>query len=262
MRNRAPFVLLAVALGGGTDALAADLLRGSIAPAEAAAPTWSGFYVGAHGGYVQGDADAKVLDVGGAVLPIDVANATLPSSASMRPRSGLGGAQAGYNLQFGPFVAGVEADVSFGGGRARTDITAPDRFLFPGADTNTHFRSNLGWLATLRARAGVALDRVLIYGTGGLAVGSRESFLSVDIPVVSYAFPGFIPRETMLGWALGAGVEYALTGQISLRAEYLHFDLGRDTVTATDNKTFPGEFLTYRFNRSGDIVRGGVNLRF
>jgi outer membrane immunogenic protein len=263
MRTWKQLAMLASTIGIVTDAVAADLpLRGSFAPVVAAAPDWSGFYVGAHGGYLRSDADVTLADVGGAVLPIDVANGTLPNAATLTQKSGLGGAQAGYNAQFGAFVAGVESDVSFGGGKARADITAPDRLLFPGAATNTHFRSNLDWLATFRARVGVAMDRVLIYGTGGLAVGSRESFLAIDIPFVGYAPKPWTQKETTWGWAAGAGLEYALSEHVSLKAEYLHFALNKGSVTATDPATFPGQFLTYKFNRSGDIVRGGVNLRF
>lgn len=111
---------------------------------------WSGFYIGAHGGY--GFADGDFED--GFVI----------------------GGQAGFNWQWNTFVLGVEGDGSF--------------VDFDDVDV----------LGTLRLRGGFALDRFLVYGTGGAAFGPD------------------------LGWVAGGGAEFALTDSVSLGAEYLHYD--------------------------------------
>src|SRR5262245_32833622 len=85
------------------------------------------------------------------------------------------------------------------------------------------------WVATLRGRVGVALDRLLIYGTGGVAWGGIESsnaVTCVGCPIAPWA-TGTSSR-THTGWAAGAGAEYMLGSAWSIRAEYLFVDLGED----------------------------------
>ncbi len=116
-----------------TPAFAADMpSRGPVYKAAPAATlfNWTGFYIGAHGGYGWGD-------FGGA-----------------SPEGGFGGGQIGVNYQFAPnWVWGVEADVSGSG--------VKDDFL--GASVKTDV------FGTARLRLGYTVDRTMIYGTGGLA---------------------------------------------------------------------------------------------
>ena len=91
------------------------------------------------------------------------------------------GGQIGTNWQWGGFVLGAEGDASWAG--------------MDGVD----------WLASGRLRGGFAIDRLLVYGTGGVA-GSDADF----------------------GWVFGGGAEFALTESVSLGAEYLHYDFGSD----------------------------------
>ena len=247
-----------------------------VAPAPAGSPPlppapdvgWTGFHAGVHGGYLRRDADVELWEVRGAILEIDVEDGTLPSDIDLESDSLSGGLQAGYDIQFGQFVAGVVADISLMDADDETTYSAVDEFLFPGALTHSTFKSELDWLATLRARAGVAFSRALLYATGGLAVGESEYSLSVSIPDTGNpGFPSYTPAawttsETAVGWVIGAGAEFAVTRQLSVKLEYLHYDLEDENIKAADPATFPGEYLDYEFENSGDIVRTGLNFRF
>lgn len=113
----------------------------------------------------------------------------------------VGGVYGGYNYQLGNgIVAGVEADVLYGRGRDR--------------DLGFTFRQD--WEGSARARVGYAFDRFLPFITGGVA------FTSVDAQSAAGK-----SSKTLTGWTAGAGVEYALTDNVSLRTEYRYADYGK-----------------------------------
>ena len=144
------------------------------------------------------------------------------------------------------------------------------------------------WFATLRGRLGFAFDRALIYGTGGLAFsgGRNMSMLQRDYfenctpggggcvangtfgidPIRELASTG--SKSSSIGWALGAGAEYAFTNSMSFKLEYLHVDLGHTTQTFTTLASVStgtmaaGNTITVRQNNKFDLVRVGVNYRF
>ncbi|MCB1498663.1 MAG: porin family protein [Bauldia sp.] len=154
--------------------------------------TWTGGYAGGLLGYNWGD--AKVRNGG----------------PSLNPDGWMGGVFAGYNFQTsGMAVFGLEGD-----------------FMFNGAeDKGRGFTVDNEWNGTLRARAGIAIDRFLIYGTGGLAVGN----LNVKNGKTS-------DSGTHAGWTVGGGVETAFTNNIIGRLEYRYTDYGTniyDTVPKT-----------------------------
>lgn len=145
------------------------------------------------------------------------------ASGSVTPGTAFGGVQAGYNYQTGPWVLGVEADVGYGHAKGNA---GPVR-----AEMNTS--------GTVRARAGYAFDNVLVYGTGGLAWSSFKLADAVDSRTTTRA-----------GWTLGAGLEYGVTQNISVKGEYLYSDYGKVNVGTTSN------------DLSDHLVRAGVNYRF
>jgi outer membrane immunogenic protein len=73
---------------------------------------------------------------------------------------------------------------------------------------------------------------------------------------------------TKVGWTIGGGVEYAITNNISLRAEYLYYDLGKQTTIAAPNAAvlatpaLNGVYLTTRTQFDGSIFRIGANYKF
>ena len=116
--------------------------------------------------------------------------------------------QAGYNFQRGPFVLGLETDVQLSGAE---DRFAPWKFSNP-------------WFGTLRGRAGYALNNILFYGTVGLAYGLLRAQSTVT---------GLSQARTDIGWMAGAGMEVALFGNWSTRAEYLYVDLNDGPYSIT-----------------------------
>lgn len=141
----------------------------------------------------------------------------------------IGGGQIGYNYQIGQFVAGLETDLQYSG------IEADGRGPFFGAS------AELSYFGTIRGRLGVAFDRALIYGTGGFAYGQSE------IKAL-----GLSDDQTHTGWALGAGIEYAFTNNITAKAEYLYVDL--------ENEKFFNN--TVRAGAELSTIRAGVNYKF
>ncbi|MDQ0509669.1 outer membrane protein [Ancylobacter amanitiformis] len=134
-----------------------------------------------------------------------------------------GGFQAGYNWQFNSLVLGLETDLQ-------------------GANISSS-TFDLDYFGTVRARAGVALDQFLLYGTAGLAYGGGTyelAYLSND--------------QTHTGWTIGAGGEYAITPNWSVKAEYLYVDLNKQTYTSVVGPVDVGA--------TANIVRAGVNYHF
>jgi outer membrane immunogenic protein len=166
---------------------------------------WQGPYAGVNLGYQMGSVSN---------------NPTNPSGI-------FGGAQAGYNWQYGSFVFGGETDLQLS---AADDLFAPWKFSNP-------------WFGTTRARAGVALNNVLLYGTIGLAYGTLQAQSTVT---------GVSESKTLAGWAGGAGLEVALMGNWSAKAEYLYVDLGSRTYSLIGT----GHGL------QSNLLRFGVNYRF
>lgn len=185
-----------------------------------AAPfTWTGVYIGVHGGYGWGDLDARI---GGAAVLV-----------STEPSGGFGGFQSGANWQFAPnWVVGIETDASFG--------SLDDRI---GGAINAAVKADS--FGTVRGRFGYAADRMLFYGTGGVAWSHYESNYSGGNNGTQDRF--------FLGWAAGAGIEYAISPRWSAKLEYIHMDF-RDIVN-----TQAGPLLTESL--SVDTVRVGLNYR-
>jgi len=148
----------------------------------------------------------------------------------------LGSTQFGVNSQTGPFVLGLEADVR----RKSTDFIGAS-----GLDLS-NFRNEQGWIGTLRPRAGVAADKWLFYGTGGIAYSSSDEART--------GFTGTAPRT---GWTVGGGVEYAPGKQWSLGLEYLYADFGKSPQTRSSFTT--GGSPTEDHSQ---ILRGRLNYRF
>ena len=97
----------------------------------------------------------------------------------------------------------------------------------------------------MRGRVGYSFDRVMPYVTGGLAVG--------DIHAAAPGLPG--GTNTNAGWTVGGGVEFALPGNWSAKAEYLHVDLGNFNCGTNCGGT-PNENVSMRDN----VFRAGVEL--
>jgi opacity protein-like surface antigen len=192
---------------------------------------WTGPYLGAFAGTIRGDEDWFFTGAGTSVRP-DFAGYIL-------------GGTAGYNVQTGGhWVVGIEGDYGFSNARGGASCPNFNQFTC-NADADR--------LAFLTGRLGVTWGRALFYTKAGLAVGEVAAGASDN------ANPPGIGREPshwQAGWALGGGMEFALTNRWSAKAEYLHYDLGEKTFT-----TFVGDPGT-KVDTQGDTVRVGVNYHF
>ena len=179
---------------------------------------WTGLYIGLSGGYLDPN-----MNIGFGATSIDYGDSGY-----------LLGGTIGYNKQMGSFVFGVEADLSY----AKIDGGFNNLFGF-GFDGSAEGQ----YFGTVRGRVGLAMDRLLVFGTAGAAF--------TDLDIVTPAGP---IEDHPVGYTVGGGVEYAFTDQISTKVEYLYSNFG-DTVTTL----FPGNVST---DLDMNIVRVGVNFKF
>ena len=163
--------------------------------------SWTGLYLGTHAGYGWSAANQDLTNFLGML-----------GLGGFDMKGGFGGGQLGYNYQTGMFVLGVEADGSYG--PISQSVTA----------LGVTGKSEIDYFGTVRARAGVDIDHVLIYGTGGFAFAHNT---------LSITAPGFYAAvdRTHTGWVAGGGIEWAFARSWTLKAEYLYADYGSQTYT-------------------------------
>lgn len=224
---------------GVVGAHAADL---TYEPAPVAAPVvfnWTGFYIGVHGGIGGGNFDSSLYYSGEDYW----------GDFSDNAFGAFGGVQVGYNYQFATnWVAGVEADFAASGINAKHDENYSDGYF-----ENTE--GKVDWFGTLRGRIGYAWDNVLFYGTGGAAYGKVK--LSSSYGYSGDTYDSFSDSETKWGWTVGAGVEYGVTKNITLKAEYLYVDLG----SINSNVDF-GDYSNASLDAKFHTLKAGLNYKF
>jgi len=208
-------VLLAALMAGvASSAMAADLptRKAPPAPQVYSAPpvfSWTGFYVGVNGGWGGGTGGKDFGNVSG----------------------GLVGGTVGYNYQIGQFVVGLEGDWDW------ADLTKSGTY-------DTYYKNKVDDLVTVRARAGYAIDRALLYVTGGYA-GADDKI----------SLPGsYSSSQWRNGGVIGAGLEYAFTNNISAKAEYLYAPLG--------SKSYWDGVNYGKSDLNLSLVRVGLNYKF
>jgi outer membrane immunogenic protein len=256
-------IILATLLAGigSTAALAADMggrTPYTKAPAMMApVASWSGFYIGGNVGYGWGDGGSHAV-----FPPTDFA--FLDASLNTKPKGVIGGGQIGYNWQTDSLLIGLEADLQ-GSGMKGTASQSP--LLVPNGSPDlqagTSVDSKLSWFGTVRGRIGVTVTPdLLLYGTGGLAYGSVSASQAAFENTVNFATSAST-NQTVTGWAAGAGAEWMLAHNWSVKAEYLHVDLGLVSTTSlvVGNASHP-VFSTVDTKAHYDIVRAGVNYHF
>ena len=205
--SKAVFAATALMATTLVSAQAADLPYRPRAPYTVNQPlnafSWAGPYLGGNLGYAWGTVDNNWA----------------------KPTGFVGGGQAGYNWQQGPWVFGLEGDIQATGA---DDTFAPWKFSNP-------------WFGTVRGRGGYAFNNILVYGTVGLAFGELRANTF-----------GLTESHTNVGWTAGIGAEVGLTQNWSAKVEYLYVDL------ANSNFAITGMSNGYSFG----TLRAGVNYRF
>jgi outer membrane immunogenic protein len=221
---------------------------------EDVAYDWTGVYGGVHAGFIQAnvnvDGRAKVIDV--SQPSVDV----LSLSYERDVNGFVGGALGGVNFQAGNFVFGLDMD--FGGVAADGEGTEH----VEGTDRDIRFQHSIDWNAHFRGRLGFAMDRVLFYGAGGLAIAdfdvkSNRSLQSdEDLDDGGHA----------TGWSAGGGLEYAVTDNLLIRAEYLHDDYTDELFNGKQNRAVCDVTKTlcdnFEVGLTDNIVRLGISWKF
>lgn len=201
---------------------------------------WSGPYIGAQFGYSFANFSSYSTNLVG----------TFPVPFDQDVDLFRGGAYAGYNIQLGRFMLGLEADITFGAGSGERESPAY------GVVYNAKTKSD--WDGSLRLRFGYASGSLLFYGTGGVAFGNVATDYGC-IGCVNAATASYRVADTRVGWAVGGGLEYAMTNAVSVRLDYRYTDLGDKTeifpspivAISHDNSYTSSQIavgLTYRFH--------------
>jgi outer membrane immunogenic protein len=228
--------LVILSLASVNWALAGDLSPPAIGPPglpandNVSAARWGGAYLGINGGFGAGSSQWTLGGVPSSVFNTD---------------GFLFGGTLGFNYPVSEVLFGVEGDLdwsSLNGSTAGCAVNAG------GAVAACETKNNV--LGTARARVGYAAERTLIYVTGGAAFGNVQAGLNP---------PATFDSTMRVGWAAGAGVEYAFWGNWSAKAEYLFVDLGTASCTTVANC---GSAAGASVPLTENLVRGGFNYRF
>jgi outer membrane immunogenic protein len=262
----------ALTVAGAVSAQAADLPTRKEAPVPVFVPppfTWTGFYVGVNAGGVWssgGNASTTAFFNGFPVLTTNWPNTNFGGGQS----GFIGGGQAGYNWQWGSWVLGAETDFD-GTSLSRSRSVIGPTFADPIFGLPDFWTANgkvsLDWLGSTRARVGYAWDRLMVYGTGGVAYGGASSHLNVYDARDGFFFSSGGGSSSRAGWTIGGGVEYALTYNIILGAEYLYYNLGSRNFSFVPNvaaSNFFGAaiFSQTKLNFDGSVVRARLSYKF
>jgi outer membrane immunogenic protein len=207
----------AIALTGSA-ALAADLLP----PPPPPPPiffTWTGPYAGGQIGFAWGRSTFDLLGFNPAT------NASFVTSLGGSPSGVIGGAHVGYLYQINQWVVGIEGSVD--GTSLRANAVVPLPFFLGGTFLTAHTTSDVQ--GSIRGKLGFAWDRVLIYGTGGVAFGGFSSNLflnGLNPAFIQFPFANRFFSNTRVGWTAGGGIQYAVTDNWWVFAEYRYTNFG------------------------------------
>ena len=230
MKKLAIAVTTVAALTGS--ALAADMpVKASVYKAVDPGYGWTGFYIGLHGGY--GWADKSWSEDG-------------VSDGSHTAKGFLGGGQIGYNWQTGPWVFGIEGDVSW------ADLSASH--IEPPPGDFSILKTKVESLGTVAGRIGYAWNNKLLYVKGGWA-WVHDKFTD-NSSTTGELFGA--ASDTRSGWMAGVGWEYGFTPNWSAKIEYNFMDFGSKRLFfggGTDS-------TIYDIDQQIHVVKLGINYRF
>jgi outer membrane immunogenic protein len=229
------------ALGVGA-ASAADLAPEPYVEAPPPVFNWTGFYAGVHAGYAWGGQDDNQSNLFEDPVPAD----------SFDVDGFLGGVHGGYNWQVDQMVFGIEGDIDY------TNIKGSEgyagyvpNFGYDYVEGSLELKSN--WQASLRLRAGYAVDNFLLYATGGVAFADGK-MTSSGYNYDDGAGYSSDDSNTHVGWTIGIGAEYAFTPNWIARAEVRYTDFGSKTydllegpVDSSWDQTAVTVGLSYKF---------------
>jgi outer membrane immunogenic protein len=225
-------------------ASAADLPVYTKAPPPLPPPmyNWTGFYIGANGGYGWAREEWFFSPAG--------------TNVNNKTNGALGGGQIGYNWELpSNLVVGVEADGDWGDIKGANPCPNPAFNCFSKTDDLASFRGRLGWAAG-------TTGEWLLYGTGGVAYAhTNNSALTVvgALPAATAAGTSTgVFNTDRWGYATGFGVEWGFAPNWSARAEYVHYGFG--TTTAPVLTLSVANTTSLRLD--ADTITVGINYRW
>ena len=212
---------------------------------------WTGFYAGLHLGAARGSINATDYTQPSGGFFTDLVPAGTEGFAFLDTNV-AGGVHVGAQYQVNQFVLGLEG--TYDGTSARQSIVSP---YFPDSDVLT---GGLNRYVTAVGRIGVAVDRLMVYGKAGYAGGEVDFRARDNDALVTY-------DETTWhnGYAVGLGVDYALTDNVSIGLDYTHVDLGTAEHTGPnvfDDGSLGANSETYRTSATADAIMGRVSFKF
>jgi outer membrane immunogenic protein len=188
---------------------------------------WGGIYIGGVIGGAWGEIDSSDPNFGvlGTRVGVPVVQPTFSSGF-------IGGVEGGLRYQLGKLVVGTEADITWGSvNGASTTNWVPLGILSRSISADTN------WMATATSSIGIAHNRWLIFTKAGVAYAHTnytDNWVGGGIPLFTGA-----DSENRVGWTVGAGVEWAIWNNWSVKAEYDYLDFGNQTV-AINGTVLPG----------------------
>lgn len=251
MKPTASLGVLALGIGFGGSAAAADIGIQSLPPSPAVAGSWSGPYLGVNMGAASQSAPAWTY-----FNPNNGARFSLSSPGDWGV---LGGVQGGYNWQSGALTFGVEGDVS------RTSLGQTRTVPTIGAGSFARMSATDDWLGSLRGRLGlVGWNNTLFYLAGGLATANIEDkgHMTRFIGPAEYV-ANAASTTVRAGWVVGGGAEWMVAPHLTARLEYLYYDLNNNR--SLSGPISPGIFIPVRFTWTDyrvQVVRAGLNYKF
>jgi outer membrane immunogenic protein len=228
--------------------------------AQAQSNRWDGFYAGINAGVSTAN-DALTISTSQS-SPGGLASAQFLGFYPLKtaPNGGfIGGVQAGYGRVFfdGLYIGG-ETDIQW----LNASTTVASSPVIGGQQLSTWVSRSQTWLGTTRAKIGFTpMSYLLLYGTGGLAYGDTR--LNVSITSANVTPPVASTQslvQTRLGFTVGAGLEVTAWGPLSVKGEWLYYDLGSSSVS--NGYIFASSTMTTTVLENGHIFRAGLNYRF
>jgi outer membrane immunogenic protein len=203
--------------------------------AQDASP-FPGPYVGVHGGYAWQGVRGAFDNLG-----------SHTNLSGLDMDRGIMGAQLGYNIERNHIVLGIEADAS-------SYVGSSGSLINPDPPLHQQLSADVAYLGSVRGRIGYVIDDVLAYGA--LGIGFTEFKFSENAPATP--FMGSM-RLQETGLVYGGGLEWNIAYGVSVRTEYLHYDVGGLAyIPASFPNSDSGDYV--KFNDI-DVVRAGLNIR-
>lgn len=233
--------LLCVLASGS--AMAADLAPITRATPAPILDSWTGCHAGLEAGVAWGSSQHIHDDTR------QPAFVGVPLTGNYDVSGAVVGGTLGCDYQVGRWVVGIEDDLSW------APVKGSGHIIPPFLQTTDLDETNEKWLDTLRLRVGLTWDRWLVYATGGGA------FADVGINLCSpLAVACGSSSQTVTGWTVGVGTEYAFRKNWTAKIEYLHIDLGKTLFAKIPVGS--GSYLARDVTLTNEIVRVGVNYKF